>query len=51
MLMFMPLFVQVSVADDSCHPPAALLGKVQETDKLIKAEATETGRVGKSLHT
>ena len=36
---------QISMADDVCQPPIALMGKVKETDKLIQAETTETGQV------
>ena len=36
---------QLSIADDECHPPAALLVKHKEADTLIKAETAETGRV------
>ncbi len=36
---------QITIADDECHPPAALMGKVQETDRLIQTETAETGRV------
>ena len=36
---------QITIADDECHPPDALMAKVKEVDKLIKAEGTETGRV------
>ena len=37
---------QITIADDECQPPQALLGKVQETDKLIQMEHIEKGRVG-----
>ena len=37
--------LQISIADDACQPPVALQGKLKETDKLIQAETSETGRV------
>ena len=33
-------------AEDACQPPKALQVASKETDKLIQAESTETGRVG-----
>ena len=39
------LMHQLSIADDECHPPVALLVKTKESDTLIKAETTETGSV------
>ena len=33
------------VHDEYCKPPAALMGKVKETERLIQAEQTETGKV------
>ena len=36
------------MADDACQPPVALQGKLKETDKLIQAETSETGRVCQS---
>lgn len=40
---------QLTIADDECHPPAALLAKTKEVDTLIKAETAETGNV-RPLH-
>ena len=39
---------QITMADDECHPPNALEGKIKEVDKLIQAETSETGRVRES---
>ena len=36
------------MADDACQPPVALQGKLKETDKLIQAETSETGRVSQT---
>ena len=44
-IKFMLFIFQISMADDACQPPVALQGKLKETDKLIQAEASETGRV------
>ena len=37
---------QITIADDECHPPPALIAKMIEVDKLIHAETAETGKVG-----
>ena len=36
---------QITIADDECHPPPALITKMIEVDKLIHAETAETGKV------
>ena len=36
---------QITIADDECHPPLALVAKMIEVDKLIQAEQIETGQV------
>jgi hypothetical protein len=36
---------QLTLADDECHPPPALLVKTKEADTLIQAETSEIGQV------
>lgn len=36
---------QITIADDECHPPAALMAKISQVDTLIETETSETGSV------